>query len=126
MNNGRDCLHGRQVGKCDTCDLIVAELELQKVTAEREALAAQLVMIRKIFRDESLSTSETLRKIPFIIDLTPNQCLAELRAEAGRSGFVSGYEFCLSTLPPPYSCLIAVNYKGMAERYADSVRQEGK
>lgn len=34
MNNGRDCPHGRQVGKCDTCDVITAELELQKVSAE--------------------------------------------------------------------------------------------
>lgn len=47
MNNGRDCPHGRQVGKCDTCDLIVAELELQKVTAERNALAAQVEKLKE-------------------------------------------------------------------------------
>lgn len=49
MNNGRDCPHGRQVGKCDTCDLIAAEIELQKVTAERDALAAKLSEIRKVW-----------------------------------------------------------------------------
>jgi len=42
MNNGRDCPHGRQVGKCDTCDLIKTELGLEKVTSERDALAAQV------------------------------------------------------------------------------------
>lgn len=42
MNNGRDCPHGRQFGKCDTCDLITAELELEKVKTERSALAAQV------------------------------------------------------------------------------------
>lgn len=51
MNNGRDCPHGRQVGKCDTCDLITAELELEKVTAERDALAAELADLCA-FRDE--------------------------------------------------------------------------
>lgn len=31
MNNGRDCAHGRQVGKCDTCDLIEAEKEIESL-----------------------------------------------------------------------------------------------
>lgn len=51
MNNGRDCPHGRQVGKCDTCDLIKTELELQQVTADRDALAAQLIALGKIHSD---------------------------------------------------------------------------
>ena len=36
MHNGRDCAHGRQVGACDTCDLIDAEqriLELESALA---------------------------------------------------------------------------------------------
>lgn len=40
MNNGRDCPHGRQVGKCDTCDLIKTELELQQVLAAHDAEVA--------------------------------------------------------------------------------------
>jgi len=34
MNNGRDCVHGRQVGKCDTCDLIDAEQRILELEAE--------------------------------------------------------------------------------------------
>lgn len=34
INNGRDCQHGRQVGKCETCDLIEAEQEISKLEAK--------------------------------------------------------------------------------------------
>ena len=66
MNNGRDCPHGRQGGKCDTCDLITVELELQKVTAERDALAAQLTEIRRVWdkcggRPDTTTEKEELR-----------------------------------------------------------------
>ena len=54
MNNGRDCPHGRQVGKCDTCDLITVELELEKMTAERDALAAQVKELKSELRQEKL------------------------------------------------------------------------
>lgn len=53
-----------------------------ELLAERDALAAQLRMVRSIFRDDKLSPSETLRKIPFVIDLDSQQCLAEIQAEA--------------------------------------------
>lgn len=51
MNNGRDCPHGRQVGKCDTCDLIKTELELQQVTADRDALSLALSSYEKTMRE---------------------------------------------------------------------------
>ncbi len=41
MNNGRDCLHGRQVGKCDTCDLIKAEKEIEVLKTQVEQLRQQ-------------------------------------------------------------------------------------
>lgn len=64
---------------------------IKELMAERDALVAQIRMIRNIFRDEGLSPSETLRKIPFVIDLAEQQCLAEIEAEAGRAGFIAGY-----------------------------------
>ena len=38
MNNGRDCVHGRQIGKCDTCDLIDAEQRILELEAQVEQL----------------------------------------------------------------------------------------
>lgn len=31
--NPRDCPHGRQLGKCDTCGLIVAEMRIAELEA---------------------------------------------------------------------------------------------
>lgn len=38
MHNGRDCAHGRQVGKCDTCDLIDSEQRILELEAQIEQL----------------------------------------------------------------------------------------
>ena len=37
----RDCLHGSQVGKCDTCELIAAEKRIKALEAENERLKGQ-------------------------------------------------------------------------------------
>lgn len=42
MNNGRDCAHGRQVGKCDTCDLIDAEKRINELEQENATLTKLL------------------------------------------------------------------------------------
>ena len=101
MNNGRDCPHGRQVGKCDTCDLITAELQLEKVTAERDALAAQV----EVLRGKSKALIEQAERVLYYdienylalkgfayaldkaLDATPAACLAKVQAEAGRAGY---------------------------------------
>jgi len=36
--NARDCPHGRQWGKCDTCDMLEALAELNTLRAENERL----------------------------------------------------------------------------------------
>jgi hypothetical protein len=46
-----------------------------------------------------------------------------LQAEAGRAGFVAGFELCQSTMPPPWCALVSVNYHGVAEQYANKVRR---
>lgn len=64
MNNGRDCPHGRQVGKCDTCDLIKAELELQEVEAERDNAWQELREIREaIGANPEESTADEVRRV---------------------------------------------------------------
>lgn len=58
-----------------------------ELVAERNGLASQLKMIRKIFRDETISPTETMRKLPMVIDLTPQQCLRDIQAEAVRDAY---------------------------------------
>lgn len=115
---------------------------IRHLESERAALAAKVEALRDAAEDaaESLGflshhlrgrmgeaalmdMAEKADALNEALKATPQHHLRELRAEAGRAGFVAGYEFCLSTLPSPYCNLIAVNYKGMAERYADSIRQ---
>lgn len=83
MNNGRDCPHGRQVGKCDTCDLIKTELELQQVTVERDAyrnladsMAALMVKHKRVFTSKELKGAENH--------------LAAHDAEVAKAAFISG------------------------------------
>lgn len=88
MNNGRDCAHGRQVGKCDTCDLIEAEKEI-------EALKSQVETLRKaiIWYDDCDSASQTRYALLGMLDAakaTPAQCLAEIQADAYWKGYVAG------------------------------------
>lgn len=47
MNNGRDCAHGRQVGKCDTCDLIDAEQRILELEAQVEQLNALIIKMQE-------------------------------------------------------------------------------
>lgn len=90
MNNGRDCPHGRQVGKCDTCDLIEAEKDV-------EALKAQVAMLRvacqlgiDMFKANDINVPNTIETLQEAIDATPAQCLGEIKARAGRDGFIAG------------------------------------
>lgn len=48
----------------------------------------------------------------------PQQILAEVKAQAGRAGFVAGYMLCNDGSP-----LIKHNYEGFADKYADSIRR---
>lgn len=107
----------------------IADLERQLSTSNsnNQALAAQIESVVNAFTDatntpEMQAVGKILKEA---FGGAPQQHLAEIRAQDRRDGFVAGYEFCLTVLPSPYCNLIAVNYKGMAERYADSIRQGG-
>lgn len=80
MNNGRDCPHGRQVGKCDTCDLIEAEKEIEALKAQVEQLkdALQAALVNS---PNPLSRA-LIKNIELALELTPAQCLAEIKAQA--------------------------------------------
>ena len=99
MNSGSDCAHGRQVGKCDTCDLIDAEqriLELEaKVKQLREPAqeAANVLgflsfhLIGRIGEAALMDIAEKADALQGALDATPAQCLAETKAHAGRDGY---------------------------------------
>lgn len=113
MNNGRDCPHGRQVGKCDTCDLITAELELEKVKAERDSFLAELQKANGIIIDLQRNPPKLLK-----------QHIVEMLVEVGRVGFIAGYhkmhiEF-VGSLANSEGAEFAAN------QYADSIRMEEK
>lgn len=77
MNNGRDCAHGRQVGKCDTCDLIEAEQRIMELEAGQDRV--------DYFKNEILMLSSQ------VVDLLDerDQLKALLQAERDNSLFMA-------------------------------------
>lgn len=124
MNNGRDCPHGRKAGKSDTCDLIEAEKEI-------EALKAQVERLLKAFDEfHGIAAScdgweafpqKALDDACDAMMATPAQCLAEIKAQAGREGFIECY-FALRKVQhgDAFDLVIA------ADEYANQLRQQGE
>lgn len=50
--NARDCPHGRQWGKCDTCDMLEALAELNTLRAENERLR-RIEAAAKVLRQDA-------------------------------------------------------------------------
>lgn len=100
MNNGRDCPHGRQVGKCDTCDLIKAELELEKVKADRDALSAHIEALRRelqacqnvlhMLAHDGQVTPAYAYDAKKVLAETPQHHMAAHDAEVAKAAFISG------------------------------------
>lgn len=68
-----------------------------EVTAERDALAAHALELIKacqlavsMFVANDINVPNTIETLQDAIDATPRLCLAEIRAEAGREGFIEG------------------------------------
>jgi hypothetical protein len=90
------------------------------VTAERDALAATLSEIQQASQDYSdgkIQRYEFVKKLAFLAAVTPQQYLAEIRAEAGRAGFDAGFWFARSALGTRPLLSQA------AEQYAEKIRQ---
>ena len=88
MNNGRDCPHGRQVGKCDTCDLIEAEKRVEGLEQKNAELAEQVEQLKDMLNeaaenDPSMDINGTkwFDKLSAVNKSTPAQCLADRDAE---------------------------------------------
>lgn len=102
MNNGRDCPHGRQVGKCDTCDLIEVEKEIDALKAQVVALlnpaeeAAEALgfashhLHGRVSENMLMDMAEKADALISAIGATPAQCLSEHDAVVGRKAFIAG------------------------------------
>jgi hypothetical protein len=93
----------------------VAASDYDALKAERDALAAQVELTNKkiescMFYRWSSDIKDALRKI---VELTPQQHLAEIRAEAGRAGFIAGTK------------LLIGDRETNADQYAEAIRQGG-
>lgn len=79
----------------------IADLERQlsdermksmRLENERDALVAQVEMLRNAWG--SVKATDWNKPLDEAFSATPQQCLAEIKAEAGRAGFVAGYHKC--------------------------------
>ena len=92
-----------------------------ELSAERDTLAARVEQLRKGFSDlQSCSLNseynKTLSKIRVIFNATPAQCLAEVRAQAGRDGFMEGW----------HQRAYHGNQRNKADAYANQLRQQAQ
>lgn len=60
--------------------------------SEKHELMAQIENIRTVFKRE-LFSAKGLAALEQAIDATPTQCLRDVKAEAGRAGFVAGVQY---------------------------------
>lgn len=126
----------------DTTGSIVHEYvtlsDYEKMKAERDALATQVAVYKersselyklcdelidhlrynKAERDEVLNKfwdkQEAIKHVPS----DPQQCLAEIKAETGRAGFIEGYEQCHYDIDNDYIS----RSEPMANEYAAKIR----
>ena len=111
-----------------------AALELVDiVTAERDALVAQVEVLSKlhsdltnadmVFEDDVhsgyLITTEQIDEMEHLL-ATPAACLAQVRAEAGRAGFVAGAEWWAKC---ELEDTLHLDEQSAANQYAESIRQ---
>lgn len=104
-----------------------ANERVAEVAAERDALAAHnqalvSVLGRMVARFEMHhASSELIKRAIHVIDATPQQCLAEIRAEAARAGFIAGAD-AIETIQMLGS---SESITDLADEYAAKVRQGG-
>lgn len=57
------------------------------------------------------------------LDITPQQCLREIQAEAGRAGYIAGMNHCIDFLDSNYPSL---GIEDCANDYVDELREGGE
>lgn len=89
------------------------QARLQKVKSERDALAAKLSIVIAAWNGYDYEA------INAEINKTPQQCLAEIKAEAGRAGFIACAEW-VGDSEYEVSHMLKT-----ADEYAEQIRQGG-
>ena len=99
--------------------------ERDALAAQVEALKAAIDGVRKVGKTSGFGVpspasvrAERLAwlRLAEVVELSPQQHIAEIRAEAGRDGFIAGYMLCNDG-----AALLKHNYNGMADKYAASI-----
>ena len=98
-----------------------------KIKAERDALAAQVEQLRDGLEclshaafsiQEGFGSNTKYReaedKADKVLSAIPDQCLAEVKAQAGRDGFIAGFKFGR----------FGLDYNKKANEYANKIRQQ--
>lgn len=109
--------------------------DLEKLTAERDALAAQVEALRDALQAVMASIGGGKKfcghefdcicagdKARAALAATPQQHLAEIRAEAGRAGFVAGFKR-RTALGPLRKMWSEEEIIELYNQYADSIRR---
>lgn len=116
----------------DDCLDKMVPSDLRLLVGERDALSAQVEVLRRsilkaynhqlnVGYDNQRGVSEVFSLLGdafLLAQATPAACLAQVQADAGRAGFIAGYEFCNGD-----NRLISHNYKGFAEKYAETIHK---
>ncbi|WNO60851.1 hypothetical protein [Rheinheimera sp. MMS21-TC3] len=105
---------------------------IEDAEKERDQLKAQVKQLRlwadrlsfELAHDDNYQTSHAFCELQDSLAVTPAQCLAEIKARAGRDGFIAGVDYSESAnyLPQQPSNLTIK----AAEKYANQLRQQAK
>lgn len=95
--------------------------------AERDVLAAQLDVLRTAALNaiSFMSGGTAKAELRDAYDATPQQCLRDVQAEAGRLGFIAGACRWVAEVHPDYAADVAPDIEADADKYAESVQQGG-
>jgi hypothetical protein len=100
----------------------------EKLEAERDALAAQVEALKDAANsaychwNSSSDVFGGMKRLIAAVEATPAQCLADVRAEAGRAGFIAGCELIIDLVSDGSN---TGAYKFHADEYAKKIRQGG-
>lgn len=126
------------ISEVNRCYTRIAELEEQNadLVTERDALAACIsdvcALFTRIAESEEVVINSNIKHIidselmydisDFVEHKTPQQCLSEICAEAGRAGFVAGMNYCINFLDSNYPTL---GIEDCANDYVAELQQGG-
>ena len=105
---------------------LIATSELEALKVARDALLAQAEVLRAALeatRQPHMDYIPTLDKTAKqILDATPQQCLLDVKAEAGRAGWLACLDKAVDYFDSYYAGMLT---DADADKYADTIRQGG-